>query len=76
MTLRELVIMAESRQRHDWSQTSAVLWMLAEQNRDRKKKPSPYKPSDFDPTYRKPRHDELPKADIRMLKELFVKEKK
>lgn len=67
--------MAEARREHDWGQTSAVLWLMAEMNRDRKKRPSPYKMSDFDPTYRKPKQSNLPKADIRMLKDLFVKEK-
>jgi len=42
--------MATARAREAWGHTSAVLSMLANANRDPKKKSSPFVPADFDPT--------------------------
>ena len=41
--------MAEARAEDKWSHTSAVLAMIANANRDSKKKTTPYKPADFNP---------------------------
>ncbi len=41
--------MAGGRQRERWQHTSQVLAMLAEPNRDRKKRTTPYTADDFDP---------------------------
>ena len=49
LTLRELAWMAEGVQRVQWAQTSAVLAMLANAHRDPKRKPTPFKPDDFNP---------------------------
>ena len=44
--------MAEARQRSEWSRTSEILAMIANTQRDPKKRPRPYAGVDFDP-YRK-----------------------
>ncbi len=46
-TLRELVAMADGRAREAWNHTSALLAMLANVHRDRKKRP--LQPADFHP---------------------------
>jgi hypothetical protein len=48
LTLRELALMADGRQRAAWGHTSSVLAMLANVNRDPKKSRR-FRPSDFDP---------------------------
>ncbi len=62
--------MAEARCRERWSHTAAVLALLANCHRDPRKKPTPYKPADFNPYQRR----ELPthKASIDVLKRVFV----
>jgi len=41
--------MAEGRCREDWAHTSTVMALLANINRDPRKKSTPFKPADFDP---------------------------
>ena len=41
--------MAEGRRRDQWDRTAAILCITANVNRDERKKPSPWKPSDFHP---------------------------
>ena len=36
--------------RQDWATTSWVLCMIANANRNTKKRPDPYRPHEFDPT--------------------------
>ncbi len=63
--------MAEARSRERWAHTSALMVLTANIHRDQRKKPSPYKPADFNPYLRK---RELPvrKASIEVLKRVFV----
>ena len=65
--------MAEGRQEAAWGRTSAILAMLAEANRDKKKKPTPFKPDDFNPFAGRHRRREPapPKVGIEALK-VFV----
>ena len=64
--------MAEARHRREWDHTSAVLALLANCHRD-PKKTRPFKPTDFHPaTARRVNRAPLPKADIRVLKAVFV----
>ncbi len=41
--------MATGRGRMEWAQTAEILTVLYNANRDPKKKPKPYRPSDFNP---------------------------
>ena len=69
--------MAEARTRHDWSQTSSLLALIANAHRD-PKKAKPFKPSDFDPTTgRHQAVDEgpLPTVGVETLKQVFLKGK-
>lgn len=72
LTLRELVWMAEARQSDLWNHTAALLALLANAHRD-PKKTRPLKPVDFHP-HRKPTPNPPapPKADISVLKTVFV----
>ena len=66
--------MADARGESQWVQTSAVLAMLANANRDPKKKPRPYQPNDFNPFARRAaKQRPLPPAPVSILKEIFVK---
>lgn len=48
-TLAQLQRMARGRQRSEWAQTSAVLALVANCNRDPRRRPYPFTPDDFDP---------------------------
>lgn len=63
--------MAEARSREWWAHTSAMMALIANIHRDYRKKPSPYKPADFNPYYGR---RELPvrKVSIDVLKQVFV----
>jgi hypothetical protein len=63
--------MLEGRSKSNWSHTSAILCIIAEVNRDSKKKPSPFKPSDFDPHAKAASKDVvIPKVKMKDLKSL------
>ena len=55
LTYRELYTMADAAQRNTWQHTSSLLSMMANVARDGKKRPQPYRPSDFNPYERKRR---------------------
>jgi hypothetical protein len=68
LTLRELLLMADGRQRSEWSRTSAQMALIANTQRDPKKTRA-FRPSDFDPYSRA-----MPvmKTDIGALKTVFI----
>ena len=68
LTLRELLLMAESRSQDNWAHTSAILALVANVNRDPKKSRA-FKPSDFNPHAKT---SVSMKADISVLKQVFV----
>lgn len=74
LTLRELVLMAETHRSEAWQHTSSIIATLANIHRDPKKKPRPYSARDFQPG---PPAKESPKpmADISVLKAVFVDRK-
>ena len=41
--------MAEARSRDEWGRTSALLWIVAESKRDKKKRARPFTPAEFNP---------------------------
>jgi len=70
--------MSEGDSQARWSHTSAMMALIANVNRDAKKRPRPYQPSDFDPhTTGKNekqdviRIDENNKENIGLLKQAF-----
>jgi len=75
LTLRELVWMAEARRREAWQHTSSMIATLANIHRDPKKKPRPYAASDFQPLPPERASQPVPKADIQILKTVFVDRK-
>jgi len=68
MTLRELLAMAEGRQREHWSRASAVMALIANTQRDPKRTRA-FRPNDFDPFARATQQF---KADIGVLKTVFI----
>ena len=44
-----MVQMAEAKRQHDWNIASSVMALMAEINRDRKRRRKPFKPDDFNP---------------------------
>jgi RecB family exonuclease len=75
LTLRELIWMVESRRREAWQHTSAVLATLANIHRDPKKKPRPFTTQEFHPMAEGKTPAKPPKADIQLLKRVFVERK-
>lgn len=72
MTLRELLWMADGRGRSAWSHTAQILAMIANANRNPKKKPSPFKPEEFFP-YKAEESKPIQKTnDLSILKSVFV----
>ena len=67
--------MAEARSRLGWAQTAGIIAMVANTARDRKRKPSPFTPDDFDPWARSDARTRRVRAGIEVLK-VFVKEKR
>ena len=41
--------MAEAKRQHDWNVASTIMALMAEMNRDRKKRRKPFKPDEFNP---------------------------
>jgi hypothetical protein len=62
--------MAESRSRDEWNRTACTMALLANLNRDPKKR-APYKPSDFHPLERERKAPDG-KTGIGILKAVFV----
>jgi hypothetical protein len=64
--------MARARQRAEWDRAAALMTLVANANRDPKKKPSPYRIEDFHPLMdRRPRGIPIKAANIRDLKALL-----
>jgi hypothetical protein len=70
LTLRELAAMAEARRRFTWGAVSSVMALLANLNRNPKKRSRPFTPADFDPT--KPQAPPIT-VTVSELKDLFSK---
>jgi hypothetical protein len=68
--------MAEAKLRQDWNHTSSILALMANVNRDSKKKSS-FKPTDFHPMENKKKdsviHDT--RLGFQMLKKTFIKKR-
>lgn len=60
--------MAEARRRDEWGRASAVMALIANTQRDRKKSRA-FRPSDFDPFARQ---TPVIKADVSVLKQVFI----
>jgi hypothetical protein len=69
LTLRELLAMAESREREAWGRTASIMMLIANANRD-PKKTRPFKPSDFDPFAKSGKS--APKVGVEVLKSVFI----
>jgi len=61
--------MLEGRSKSNWSHTSAILALIANVNRDPKKRPDPFTVSDFDP-HAKPKDVVIPKVKMKDLRSL------
>ncbi len=62
--------MAEARQRAAWGRTASLMALIAEVNRDRKRRGRPFRPADFDP-YAPPARVALTADRIEELKALL-----
>ena len=71
MTLRELVWLAEARQREAWSHTSQILAMVY--NSHRGKGTRPMKPAEFNPFIEKTTEPVAQTNDLSILKEVFIR---
>jgi len=65
--------MAEGRSRAEWSHTASILALIANTNRDKRKKPTPFTPADFNP-WSKRKDIRIPVKGVRVLKQVFVKD--
>ena len=66
--------MADAKRRENWSHTSHIMSLMANVNRDVKKRRRPYAARDFSPFANRP-EAKTPKTSIRLLKEVFVDER-
>jgi hypothetical protein len=66
--------MLDGRQRHDWSIAASVMAVLANLHRDPKRS-CRLKPSDFDPFAKHPPTHRPVKADVSVLKDVFIDRK-
>lgn len=65
--------MADGRQRSDWGRMSSLMALIANVNRDPKKKRQPYKPRDFDPWQGEDgKKNKPPQIDLSVLRTVFV----
>jgi hypothetical protein len=64
--------MAEGRQRDEWGRTSSLMAIIAEANRDKKKRSRPFKPSDFNPFAQHVKQEPIAQAPITALKDIFI----
>ncbi|MEX0744241.1 MAG: hypothetical protein WD118_01455 [Phycisphaeraceae bacterium] len=65
--------MADAKARHDWDQAAPILTVLANANRDKKKRPRPFDLHDLHPYLeRKPRGIPIKAGNIRDLKRAFI----
>jgi hypothetical protein len=66
--------MAQARRSEAWEHTSWLLAMIANANRDTKKRPTPFRPSDFNPcpAGAGDGRPKLPKVGVDVLKAVFV----
>lgn len=65
--------MAEARQRAAWARTASLCCLIANANRDVRRKPSPFTADDFNPYARPQAAVPAGKTAFRMLKRMFVK---
>jgi hypothetical protein len=63
--------MAEARCRERWEHTSVLLALIANCHRDPRRKPTPYKPADFNP-YQSRQEPLVQTVPIEVLKQVFV----
>jgi hypothetical protein len=64
-------MMAEGRQRHDWSLISALMTLLANVHRDPRKHRA-FRPRDFDPFSSPSKRASAPRVPITVLKDVFI----
>jgi hypothetical protein len=72
LSLRELIWMAESRRNEAWSHTANLMALVANVNRNPRKRARPYSPLEFHPFLERKR-TAYSKASIRILKDVFVR---
>jgi hypothetical protein len=77
LTLRELFWMVDGRGRQAWAHTALICSVLANCNRDPKKRPRPFSPAEFNPYMRKKHKDAIliTKDNIHILREAFIGKK-
>jgi hypothetical protein len=63
--------MAQGRSKSLWAHTATVMALHANIHRDRKRKSTPYKPSDFDPYHREKKEIPIKHIDVKDLKGMF-----
>lgn len=65
--------MADAKERSDWGRASSLMALMANLNRDPKKR-GPFKPSEFSPPFGAGKA-EVARADISVLKTVFIDKK-
>ena len=65
--------MAEGREEREWARTSALLALVANVNRDTKKRPKPYTPDEFNPYSTRNRNRRKGSDAVKLTKEQSVK---
>ncbi len=63
--------MSEARERSEWARASALMALIANAHRDPKKNKA-FKPGDFDPFARANTSKPVVRADVSVLKDVFI----
>lgn len=64
--------MVEARVKQQWSHTSVILALIANVNRDPKRRSEPFSPDEFNPFVVKRREEPIARVGVDMLKRLFI----
>jgi len=75
-TLREMVWMLKGKRIHDWGQTGSIVAIIANANRNPKRRRAPYQIADFVPTdlrryFRQPRGLRMTRGTLHAMKGMF-----
>jgi hypothetical protein len=73
-TLRELIWMTDARRKEQWSHTSALMALVANVNRNPRKRSRPYSPIDFHPLVERIPTKQC-KVGIHVLRDVFVRKR-
>ncbi len=65
--------MSDAKTKGDWARTASIMAVIAEVNRDKKKRPAPFTANDFNPTVERKKPKVVQHKDLSVLRDIFVR---